>query len=178
MRRLIFFRHGKSDWSAGASSDHERPINDRGRRAAHTMGRFLAISGQVPDRVVCSSALRTRETLEVAIDAGGWDVDVEVLDELYLAETARVLEIIRRETDATKSLLVVGHEPTSSEMVRLLSAGQQMPGAGAVVRFPTATMARVNLSIESWSDCDYGVGELAWLVPPKLLTKGDFDFVS
>ncbi len=178
MRRVIFFRHGKSDWGAGVSSDHERPINERGRRAAHAMGRFLAISGQVPDRVVCSSAVRTRETIEVAIEAGSWSVDVEVLDELYLAEPARVLEVIRREADATRSLLVVGHEPTSSEMVRLLSVGGQMPGAGSVVRFPTASMARVNLPIESWTGCDYGVGELAWLVPPKLLTKGDFDFVS
>ncbi len=178
MRRVIFFRHAKSDHGAAVSSDHERPINDRGRRAARAMGRFLAISGQVPERAVCSSARRARETLEVATEAGGWSVDVDVLDELYLAGSGRVLDVLRREADGTRSLLVVGHEPTCSEMVGRLSTQRPSPGAGSRVRFATATMARVDLPIESWADCDAGIGDIRWVVPAKLLTKGDFEFVD
>ena len=62
-------------------------------------------------------------------------------------------------------------------MVRLL-CGCALPGAGAMVRFPTAAMARVDLAIDSWKDAAPGCGQLRWLVPPKLLTKGSFEFLG
>ncbi len=66
MKTLIFFRHGKSDWDAEYHGDHNRPVAKRGRKAAKLMGRFLASTGQVPDSVVTSSALRARSTFELA----------------------------------------------------------------------------------------------------------------
>ena len=64
MRRLILFRHGKSDWDAPFGSDHERPLSKRGVKAAKTMGLVLARSDLVPDHAITSSAVRARTTLE------------------------------------------------------------------------------------------------------------------
>ncbi|MCY3967357.1 MAG: histidine phosphatase family protein, partial [bacterium] len=69
MSVVIFLRHAKSDWHAGASTDIERPLNRRGRQAAAAVGKFLAEAGRVPDLVLCSPAVRTCQTLELAMQA-------------------------------------------------------------------------------------------------------------
>ena len=64
-RRIIVLRHAKADWPNGVD-DHERPLADRGRHQAPDAGRWLADSGINPDFVLCSTALRTRETWKLA----------------------------------------------------------------------------------------------------------------
>ncbi len=162
MKRLIVFRHAKSDWGAESQGDHERPLNERGRVAARRMGRFLAGIDQVPERVLVSSALRARTTLELAIEAGAWECAVDVSDDLYATTAEAALVTLRAESDSTESLLWVGHQPTWSELVALLSGGS--PPA-----FPSAAMARVDLGAERWRDVAPGGGQLAWLVTPKLV---------
>lgn len=161
MRTLQLLRHGKSDWGAGAA-DHARPLNDRGRRAADAVGRFVARTGQVPDRVLSSSATRARTTAERAIAAGRWDTELVVLDELYLPSVDDVLAVVSAHGGDASSLLVVGHEPTWSGLVGHLTS--------AVVRYPTAALAVVDLLVGSWDAVDLGVrGELRAFVPPRLL---------
>lgn len=163
MKTLLFFRHGKSDWDAEHAHDHERPINRRGRKAARRMGRFLAETDQVPDRVLTSSAVRARQTLDEALAKGGWkDVPVDVTDALYEASPDGVLAAIRQLPEAARRALLVGHEPTWSETVARLVGGGSL-------RFPTAALARVDVAVERWQDVAFGAGELIWFVPPKLL---------
>lgn len=163
-RSLIIFRHGKSDWDAAFGSDHERPINKRGRRDSERMGRFLADVGDVPDRIVTSSALRARETLEHAVRGGDWgDVSTLVTDDLYEATPAAVLAIIQSQEDAVRRLLLVGHEPTWSHLVGLFVGG-------ASVKMSTATMARIDFQVPMWSAVAFGQGTLRWIVPPKSLS--------
>ncbi len=166
MKTLIFFRHGKSDWDAEYHGDHNRPVAKRGRKAAKLMGRFLASTGQVPDSVVTSSALRARSTVELAAQEGGWGCPVRVTEMLYDARPSTVLREIQAEPDETGRLLIAGHEPTFSEMIgRLVGT--------AAVGFPTAAMARVDFDVPSWSLADFGIGRLIWLVTPKTLKKSD-----
>lgn len=166
MRTLLLFRHGKSDWNV-AVGDLERPINRRGQRAAATMGRFLAEARQVPDLVVTSPAVRARSTVQLAAEAGGWTCPVEVDEGLYESSVERVLDVIRSVDDGRESLLLAGHEPVWSEMVSSLCGG-------CWARFPTAAMARVDLSAPSWSAVAPGRGQLVWLVPPKLFRSRHF----
>lgn len=163
MKTIIFFRHAKSDWEAGFQRDHERPINKRGRRDARRMGRFLAGLDFLPDRIVSSTAVRARTTLEHAVEEGSWaDISTELTDELYEATPATVLEVIRAQDDQFSRLLLVGHEPTWSTLAgRLIGSGN--------VRVTTATMVRVDVGVSRWADVDVDIGELRWLVPPKLL---------
>lgn len=162
MKTLLFLRHGKSDWDADFSIDHERPLAKRGRKAAETMGRFIATSGAVPDCIVTSTAVRARTTVEIAKEAGGWDAETRETKALYMASPADLLVQIRAEDDDADVLLLVGHEPTWS------SAVSRLIGGGAV-RFPTAALARVDLDVRRWQDVEFGRGELIWLVPPKAL---------
>ena len=153
MSAVIFLRHAKSDWYAGISNDLERPLNKRGRQSAAAVGSFLAETGHVPDLVLCSPATRTRQTLELAKEAGGWDCPTETADELYYGSVNQMVALAcQRRAPVT---MLVGHEPTTSTAIGRLT--------GADLRMPTAALARVSLNPDD-------TGQLDWLIPPRLLT--------
>ena len=162
-KSVILFRHGKSDWNAPFGSDHERPINQRGRRDSARMGRFLADAEYLPDHIVSSSALRARQTLERAAEGGKWGkISTQVTDDLYEATPEAVLSVIRTQDDTWERLLLVGHEPTWSRIIGLFVGG-------GAVKISTATMARIDFMVPTWKDVAFGRGTLRWFVPPKLL---------
>jgi phosphohistidine phosphatase len=168
MKSVILLRHAKSDWEADYESDHDRPLNKRGRKAAAMMGHYLGSLGQLPDLVLSSTALRARETVSRAAEAGDWDCPVELTPELYEASPGSALELIRNRDDALGSLLLTGHEPTWSVLAGILVGG-------ASLRMPTAAMARIDFSVESWGDVEPGNGTLIWQVTPKLLGRIGFE---
>ena len=153
MSAVIFLRHAKSDWHAGVGNDLERPLNKRGCSAAAAVGGFLVEAGLVPDLVLCSPATRTRQTLELAKEAGSWDCPTETADELYYGSVDHMITLAcQRRAPVT---MLVGHEPTTSTAIGRLT--------GADLRMPTATLARVSLNLDD-------TGQLEWLIPPRLLT--------
>ena len=162
MKSVILFRHGKSDWYSSAGSDHERPLAERGNRAADRMGRFLSEKGEVPDLAISSTALRARDTLDRAAQAGGWSCELEYLDDLYLPSPHGLLYVLQQQSDQVSSVMLVGHEPAWSETLSLFVGGGDY-------RFPTAAMARVDVDSERWADVDFGLGQLSWMVTPKEL---------
>lgn len=123
------------------------------------MGALLARSGQHPDRIITSSAVRARTTAEIATEAAGWDSAIEVSDALYRAGPHDVIEVVRGTPDANECLMLVGHEPTWSDVAELLT--------GAQVRVATATAVGIDLGA-GWSAAGPGSGTLAWVLPPRL----------
>ncbi len=162
MKTVILFRHAKSDWNAPSGADHDRPLAERGRRAADQMGRFLAARGEVPELAISSTALRARDTLERAVRAGEWECRVELLGDLYLPSPYRLLHVLGQQPEPVSSVMLVGHQPAWSEALSLLVGGGEF-------RFPTAAMARVDVEVSRWDEIDLGLGELSWLVTPKEL---------
>ena len=162
MKQLLIFRHAKSDWNAGYTFDHDRPLAPRGTAAAKRMGRFLARLGQVPDQVISSSAVRAWQTVELAAQAGDWPCPLEATRDLYDTSSDQMLEIIRGCSDATSRLLVAGHQPTCSTL-----AGRLV--GRALIRYPTAAMVRIDLPRDRWGSVRWGEGSLIWYVTPKLL---------
>ena len=161
-RSLIVFRHSKSDWSADfGGPDLERPLAKRCRKAARAAGRFLSAT-EVPESVICSPALRATTTLALASQARGWTCSVRESDAVYDQGVEGLLGEVRREPEATRLLMVVGHEPTCSATVRLLIGG-------GLVRMPTAALARVDLLVEDWGEVGPGTGVLSWLVMPRVI---------
>ncbi len=63
MSRLLLLRHAKSDWGEAGLQDFDRPLAPRGQRAAADMAKAISAAGMLPDRILCSPARRTRETL-------------------------------------------------------------------------------------------------------------------
>ncbi len=162
MKQLLIFRHAKSDWNAAYAVDHDRPLARRGIAAAERTGRYLARLGQVPDRVISSSAVRAWRTVELAAQAGAWPCPIEATRDLYDTTSDQLLEIIRGCSDSHSRLLLAGHQPTCSVLAgRLIGRAQ--------IRFPTAAMARIDLPRDRWGSVRWGEGSLVWFVTPKLL---------
>lgn len=164
MVSLILFRHGKSDWDAPFADDHERPLAVRGREAARCMGRMLVDRRQTPDLAVSSSALRARQSLELAVAAGGWNCPIRIDDALYDSSPARVLAWIRRLDASPACLLLTGHEPTWSELAGRLT-GTPAP------RVPTAAMLRIDFAADDWPAIEFGAGTLRWRLTPKQVCR-------
>jgi phosphohistidine phosphatase len=167
MKRLMLLRHAKSDWESGAASDHERPLAGRGRKSAIAMGRFMALANLVPDYAVTSTAVRARTTLQLAMEAGDWTCPVSETRSLYHAGVDDVLAVVSESADSDGSLLIVGHQPTWGGVVERLT--------GAATRMATGTLVGIDLQADSWSWVRPGLGELAFVIPPRLLTDGRID---
>lgn len=161
-KKLILFRHAKSDWDSGAENDHGRPLAERGIHAAEKVGLFLAASGQLPDRIISSSAKRALDTVELASSAGGWSIPVNVSDGLYATSTSSVTGFLHQLSNELDSVMLVGHEPVWSELINSLIGGGN-------IRMPTAAIAKINLFVDEWAGVRSGCGELSWLVKPKIL---------
>ncbi|MFW0795422.1 histidine phosphatase family protein [Gordonia sp. CPCC 205515] len=136
-RTLVLLRHGKSGYPPGVS-DHERPLADRGRREAALAGSWMADEGLTIDAVLCSSATRTRETLERT----GIDAPTTVLDEIYGGSPFEILEAVRVYAPAdAATVLVVGHEPG------MPSTALTLDPDGEIDRFPTSAYAVVRVGV-------------------------------
>jgi phosphohistidine phosphatase len=123
---LLLLRHAKSAWPD--VPDHERPLARRGQQDAPLMGRWLRAAGYIPDRVVCSTARRAAQTWQLAQPALGSAPPAVFDDRLYDAETAQLLDVIRRAPAPVRTLLVVGHDPALPGLARTLA---EAPAAGA-----------------------------------------------
>jgi len=129
------------------------------------MGRFLAEIDQVPDAVLTSPAERAEQTARAAIEAGGWEIEPQIAEDLYDTPPWKVLREVRQQSDEHRSLLIAFHEPTCSETLSDL--------VGHVsVKMPTGALARIDLQVESWEDVEPGAGILVWLITPKLVRWG------
>ena len=109
MKTLTILRHAKSSWDDSRLSDFERPLNDRGTKAARRMGEELKRRGMRFDHVLASPAVRVRETLDGVTGGCGADFDVAVDERIYMATVGELLAIIRAIPDDSKRPLLVGH---------------------------------------------------------------------
>ncbi|GAP56346.1 uncharacterized protein Rv1276c/MT1313 [Arthrobacter sp. Hiyo6] len=110
-RRLILMRHSKADWPGGVA-DHERPLEERGHLEAPLAGKWLLKHGVVPDFILCSSALRTRQTCTWVCSALGDKAPTPKLEDgLYGASALRMLTVINHVPDTVTTLMVISHMP-------------------------------------------------------------------
>ena len=168
MKRLYLLRHAKSSWEDGSLADHDRPLAPRGERAARAMGRHLAQSGTAPDEVLCSSARRALETLARLRAALDPEPRVRTERAVYQATSEKLLARIRAVDDIVESLLVIGHEPTISELACELAAPDASKAWLRMGRkFPTAACAEIHFDVERWRDLAPPRGELRRFIRPK-----------
>jgi len=160
-KRLVLVRHAKSSWADPDIIDHDRPLNARGRRAAPLVGRHLRQAGLRPDLVLCSSATRARQTLELLRIRPGGEVLVE--DQLYGAGASELLTRLGKVPAAIGTVLLIGHSPGIEELARLLI----VDGDALIETFPTCAVADLLLPIRTWKELDSGVGRLHAFVIPR-----------
>lgn len=159
MPTLLVMRHAKSDWNTGVS-DHDRPLNGRGRKSAEAMGRWLADLGEVPEVAWTSTAERARTTLELAMEAGGWDTEVHEVGALYGAGIQDSLAVGARTPNGVERAMLVGHMPTWAGVVEHLSGGR--------VAMKTGTVVGLDL-FGSWDDLPTIGAEIRFVLQPRLV---------
>jgi phosphohistidine phosphatase len=164
---LLLLRHAKSSWAASGTPDHDRPLNARGQRTAPLVGAYLREHGLVPEVVLCSSARRTCETL--ALLGLGDDPEIVVSHSLYHATPRSVLELVHGVDDDVRTLMVLGHNPTSHELaIDLASTGEAAALDALRQEFPTAALAVLSID-GAWSALQPGSARLDAFVVPRAL---------
>jgi phosphohistidine phosphatase len=167
LRRLVVLRHAKSAWPAGVT-DHERPLAPRGLRDAPAAGRALAEADCLPDLALCSTAVRARQTWELAAQQWGTPPPVRLDRRLYGADVAELLEALREVPDQVRTLLLIGHNPGLEELVLEL-AGDSVDDALDDVRtkFPTSALAILVWHGGSWQELAPGTALLTDMAVPR-----------
>ena len=158
----MLLRHAKSSWKDPGCSDHDRPLNKRGKKAAPSMGELLRQQRLVPDRIVSSTAVRARATAHAVAEASGYEGRLQLSPELYLAAPTSYIDVLRRLTGEPKRVLAVGHNPGIESLLAHLT--------GEELAMPTAALAVISLAIDGWDELSvHAAGQLVRFWRPKEL---------
>ncbi len=143
MRTLWLLRHAKSAWDDPTLTDHERPLNHRGRLAAPRIAQVLTAQTSLPQLVLCSSSVRTRATWDLIAPAVP-AIPVEYHADLYHAETSTLRRHFHRVPESITSVLLIGHNPGLEEWFTELT--------GAREPLPTAALVQLTVPLRCWSE--------------------------
>ncbi len=162
--RLLLLRHAKSSWDEPSLADSDRPLAPKGRKAAARIGEHLRAEGLTAELVLCSSALRTRETLE-ALASAFEDAQVLIEDRLYGAGDDDLLARLREVPDSVTTAALIGHNPGAHDLaLSLVRSGKDLRRMRN--KFPTGALAVLDLD-GTWSALAPGGAKLASFVVPK-----------
>jgi phosphohistidine phosphatase len=160
-QRLLLLRHAKSSWDDPALDDHDRPLAARGRKAANLIREHLRDEQIGISLVLCSSARRARETLELVAPSG----EVQIERDLYGACADQLLDRLRRVPDGIEAVMLIGHNPAMQDLAIALVAGASEL---ATRKFPTGALATLTFT-GSWGSLEPEHCELAAFVTPREL---------
>jgi phosphohistidine phosphatase len=160
MKTLLLLRHAKSSWAEPGMPDHDRPLNERGKRAAPRVGQLVKAHGLRPDLILSSTARRARKTAEKVAHHCGYAGEIELSPALYQAQPADCLRSLQEVSDEHRCVLLVGHNPTLEELLAQLT--------GQPESLPTAALAVVEFPIDTWQELAAAPsGQLVHLWRPK-----------
>ena len=170
MRTLSLLRHAKSDWDSVNLSDISRPLNRRGRKAAPVMGAFMAEQDIQPDYVLCSSAERTRQTLDLIKPVLSRDPKIHIEEGLYLASAGGMLSRIRKVKSKYDHILLIAHNPGMHALaLGLCGGGDADARYNLASKFPTAALAVLSFETDDWLQIEQGHGHLDLFMVPRAL---------
>ena len=152
-----------------ARNDHARPLSPRGIKAGLRMGHWLTEEQLLPDRVLCSTAKRARETFKLSTQLWDETPAVQIEEKLYLADVPNLLQVIRAHGKKSKRVMVIGHNPGLAELAVNLTDDGTPDTREAIGKFPTGAIAHLICNIEAWSDLGPGVATLQTFMRPRAL---------
>jgi phosphohistidine phosphatase len=174
MKTLTIFRHAKSGWDSPVSRDFDRPINDRGRRGALAMGAHAKALGLSFDHILSSPAVRCTETLDAFWEGYGQILHPNWDRRVYLASGASLMDVVQDLDDGDDRVLMCGHNPGCEELALMLVPDVRGDDLRDELeeKFPTASIAEIQLDVARWRDVDDGKGKLARFIRPRDLDPG------
>jgi phosphohistidine phosphatase len=159
MKTLFVLRHAKSNWDNPDLADFERPLNSRGLDAARFIGELIYERNLNPQVIISSPAKRAKQTAVLVKELAEISKPIEFDERIYEASPLALFNLIREFDEKRESILIIGHNPGFENLVRMLT--------GETISMPTASLAKINLNTEKWSDIETGEGELEFLIRPK-----------
>lgn len=164
--KLWLLRHAKSSWSDPGLPDEDRPLAPRGEKAADRIRDYIAVEGLGPQLVLCSSALRARQTLARVLPALGKELQVHIEPALYTFEADVLLDRLGRISSDVISVLLVGHNPAMQDLVaRIAGRGDALPTV--LRKYPTAGLAEITFGNGTWDSLAKRPGELVRFIAPR-----------
>ena len=160
MKLLTLIRHAKSSWSHPHLSDHDRPLNRRGRHDAPMMGLHLKTRHLVISRILSSTATRAVQTATLIAQPLGYPTDkIQTLTTLYAASARQLLEVIRQQEDGDH-LALVGHNPGISELAAQLANTSTHD-------MPTCAVLQLKFDLSHWETIATHSGHIQFYDTPK-----------
>lgn len=163
MKTLLLMRHGKSSWKDDNLADFDRPLKKRGKKDVAKMAELMKQERLIPDYVLASPAVRSRETVEVLFKELDLDDDmIEYVEEFYQAEIEDYLDTLSDVADSFRKVLIVAHNPTLEALLQTVT--------GEIEPLTTSAIACIKVGISSWEDMeedDEEVGQLVDVWRPK-----------
>jgi phosphohistidine phosphatase len=172
MTRLLYLlRHAKSDWDDPELPDQERPLAPRGVRASKDLVKRLKKAGVAPSLVLCSPALRARQTLDLIAPALGRKVEIRYEDGLYGASAVDIVKRLGAVPASVPAVMVIGHNPTIQELtVELAGPGEDTTHVRQ--KFPTAAVAILEIGERGWKNLHPGSAHLVGFLTPSEHGRG------
>ena len=152
-------RHAKSSWDNPGWSDFERPLNERGLKAAPLIGGVMKKNDFKPVLVLSSPAKRAAQTAMLVKETANLKSEIRFDERIYEASPGQLLEIITEQDNKIESVMLVGHNPGFEGLVRVLT--------GKLEAMPTAALAVIDLQTDKWSELTSSAGNLRTLIRPK-----------
>lgn len=164
MKKLIVVRHAKSSWDFPGMDDHDRPLNNRGKKSAPEMGRRLAKRNIKPEIIITSSAKRAAATArriaeEIAFPVG----DIRKEPVFYHGSIGNIVAVLQSVNDDINNVMIFGHNPGLTDLVNFLTGSD-------IYNIPTCGIAEIEFDILSWSMVGKNGGELVYFDYPKKIS--------
>jgi phosphohistidine phosphatase len=169
VKTILLLRHAKSAWGHPGLDDHDRPLNRRGERAAEAMAEHIVHEAPRPDLILCSTAVRTRQTLAPLINRLASPAPPMALEAgLYLASEDMLLARLRAVSDGIRTVLLIGHNEGIGELAAALAGrGPAVALANLQDKFPTGALAVLRAPDGPWRDLAPDGAELLSFVRPR-----------
>lgn len=168
MLTLSLLRHAKSSWSNPALPDRERPLATRGVTDAPLMGKAMAERGIDPELVLCSSARRTRDTLDLVLPDLRVEPKIVYVDALYHASPEEMLELLHGIQPGANRVMMVGHNPEIQAFaLDLVGSGPKHFRDRLKTKYPTAGLAVINFVSGLWKSVSVNSGTLNLFLSPR-----------
>jgi phosphohistidine phosphatase len=159
MKTLLLLRHAKAENDAPGLTDLDRALNERGETEARSIGTFIKQQNLKLDLVLCSTAVRARQTAELALAAAQLAVSVLYDQRIYETSPGRLLEVITEVENGVSTILLVGHNPAMEQLLGALT--------GRLEPMATGTLARIDFDTDAWSGVVEDKGSLVWIQRPE-----------
>lgn len=144
MKNLLLMRHAKSSWKDDRLTDHQRPLNKRGRRDAKRIATHMVKHDLFPDLILSSTAVRASETVELVAEELGYDDPIQFSDDLYMGEPEDFIEILRTLGDDYETVMIVAHNPGLELYLEIIDR--------EIEALPTSGLCQITFVLESWKE--------------------------